>query len=486
MAPYTILLALASFPAAISAARGSFSGCSDVIEKDVVIVGGGAAGSHAAVRLREDFNKSVILIEREAILGGHVDTYYDPEAKAYRDFGVQVYFPYMDAMDFIARFNLTLVQGLAPRGSTTTRYVDFSSGQTLVNYTTPNATLQQAAVVNFYNALVDNGYDKMVEPGFWNLPPGPQIPADLLLPISEFAAKYNATPALGRIFEGTGGGVGSRGNFSNALTLTVLQSFSPAYLKVFLGKITYYHIQDGNQGLYTKIAAHLGNDVLFNTTVMSTERSDTGVKVVVSNEKGTKTIHAKKLLLAIPPTRENLASFDLNAAEKEHFSKPQYGRYHTAVVKHSKLPEGVQLRNMPQVAVKHAYSSFLDAPFVLSFASYGNNTSAFSIGTSGPDYNRYTEQAAAAVAQGNLEKMAGAGTLPNLQGEKLQVLDWSDHGPGGYGVSAAEMRAGWMSQMYGLQGKRSTWFTGNAIAIDFSTTLWKFNDDLITRILSSW
>lgn len=38
------------------------------MEKDVVIVGGGAAGSHAAVRLRHDFGKSIVLVEKEGIL----------------------------------------------------------------------------------------------------------------------------------------------------------------------------------------------------------------------------------------------------------------------------------------------------------------------------------------------------------------------------------------------------------------------------------
>lgn len=35
------------------------------IYKDVVILGGGASGSHAAVRLREDFNKSIIIVEKQ-------------------------------------------------------------------------------------------------------------------------------------------------------------------------------------------------------------------------------------------------------------------------------------------------------------------------------------------------------------------------------------------------------------------------------------
>lgn len=41
---------------------------SDAVHKDVLIVGGGASGAYAAVRLREDFGKSIVLIEKESIL----------------------------------------------------------------------------------------------------------------------------------------------------------------------------------------------------------------------------------------------------------------------------------------------------------------------------------------------------------------------------------------------------------------------------------
>ena len=38
------------------------------ITRDVAIVGGGASGAHAAVRLREDFGKSVVVIEKQSRL----------------------------------------------------------------------------------------------------------------------------------------------------------------------------------------------------------------------------------------------------------------------------------------------------------------------------------------------------------------------------------------------------------------------------------
>lgn len=41
---------------------------SAVITKDIIIIGGGASGAHAAVRLREDLDQDIILIEKEPIL----------------------------------------------------------------------------------------------------------------------------------------------------------------------------------------------------------------------------------------------------------------------------------------------------------------------------------------------------------------------------------------------------------------------------------
>lgn len=49
-------------------AMSSASPITQTISKDVVAVGGGAAGAYAAVRLREDYGKSIALVERRARL----------------------------------------------------------------------------------------------------------------------------------------------------------------------------------------------------------------------------------------------------------------------------------------------------------------------------------------------------------------------------------------------------------------------------------
>jgi hypothetical protein len=40
----------------------------EFLYRDVVVIGGGASGAYAAVRLRDDFNKSIALIEKQNIL----------------------------------------------------------------------------------------------------------------------------------------------------------------------------------------------------------------------------------------------------------------------------------------------------------------------------------------------------------------------------------------------------------------------------------
>ena len=46
----------------------------DIIERDIAVIGGGSAGTYSAVRLK-DMGKSVVVIEKDVVLGGHTDTY---------------------------------------------------------------------------------------------------------------------------------------------------------------------------------------------------------------------------------------------------------------------------------------------------------------------------------------------------------------------------------------------------------------------------
>lgn len=487
----------------------------DVIDRDVVIIGGGAAGAHAAVKLRQDFNKSVVVIEKEAILvrtsgphasnsmacanyyflllqGGHVDTYLDIETGRILDYGVQVYFPYDDAMDFFKRFNVTIAP-FNPRSGNSIRYVDFSTGQELTTFQAPDALKGLQAIRKFHDLTIEKGYDKMTQPGYWNLPKGDKIPDDLLLPIGQMVKKYDIEPMLAMLYPSTGGDAASRsGGFENLLTLTLMKAFPTAWAKAYLGDVPMYRVEGGNQGFYDQIGAFLGSNVLYSSMVAEAERTDSGVKLRVRSKDGKteKLVTAKKLLVAVPPSRENLAPLDLDAVEKSLFAKPKYGRSHTAIARHPLMPKNVTLRNMPSSASVTPLSPFLKPPFVMSFQHYGGPSNLYMLGASGSDFGGFDDAAAQGVARDAVRTMAGSGLAnttsilgAGVKAEDLEFVAWSDHGEGGYGVSSQEMRDGWMDDFYGLQGKKSTWFTGGAVATDFTTVLWKFNDQLLPMIV---
>lgn len=62
----------------------------NVIQRDVAIIGGGSSGIYSAVRLK-DHGKSVVVIEREAQLGGHAQTYTDSLTGKTFNIGVVVF-----------------------------------------------------------------------------------------------------------------------------------------------------------------------------------------------------------------------------------------------------------------------------------------------------------------------------------------------------------------------------------------------------------
>ena len=57
------------------------------IHEDVVVIGGGPSGTNAAVNLR-DRGTSVVVVEKQAVLGGNVHTYLVPGTTTSVEYGV--------------------------------------------------------------------------------------------------------------------------------------------------------------------------------------------------------------------------------------------------------------------------------------------------------------------------------------------------------------------------------------------------------------
>ena len=155
----------------------------DRIEKDVLIVGGGASGTYAAHKLL-DTNKTVIVVEKEAITGGNTNTYNDPATGTPVDYGVVVWHNNDLVRRFFSRFNITLFNTLtATAVPSAIDYVDFRTGK-VVAYVPEDPT---AALQAYYALLQQYPY---LEKGF-ELPD--PVPEDLLLPFGQFVQKHNLT-----------------------------------------------------------------------------------------------------------------------------------------------------------------------------------------------------------------------------------------------------------------------------------------------------
>lgn len=82
----------------------------DIISRDVCVIGGGASGNPTAIRLKDN-EKSIVVLEAKSRLGGHAETYKDPDTGTTLDVGVTVFGHLKKVKDLFARFNILLSNG---------------------------------------------------------------------------------------------------------------------------------------------------------------------------------------------------------------------------------------------------------------------------------------------------------------------------------------------------------------------------------------
>lgn len=451
---------------------------SRIIHRDVAIVGGGASGAYAAVRLKEDFGKSIVLIEKAPKLGGHVSTFTDPELNRHFDFGVQTFNDYGPARAFFARLNITVDGGV--RVPLTSEYVDFTNGEP-VDFTPPPNDARIAALQKFL--AVTEPFENYLLPGYFNFPAPADIPEDLLLPFGQFVAKHGIEAAVNQVFQVTGFGAG---DMVNELTIYVLGAFGPPMIRAFLGQGYLTPVSRRNIQVYEAIATRLGSDVLYSSTVSQSIRTAQGTALLVKGADGKYTlVFAKRLLIAIEPTAANMAPFSLDNTEKALFNKFSYGNVYAGIVSHPSLPVNVSLVNLPEAAAPDNWLVLPKPAFNIRFDYMGypsNNWRVIVVGA-----QTFSSADAQNLVRQNFQTLVSNGVLPANAGNiPLKFKAWSDHGAMGARVTAAELRNDFIRKLYALQGRRGTWWTGGAWAVQFQSILWAFDDILLPRLVAGW
>jgi hypothetical protein len=152
----------------------------DVIRRDVCVIGGGSGGTYAATRLRQ-LGQSIIVVEKEPIMGGHTNTYTVPGSGLTIDYGVVVFHNISIVRDYFAHYKIALgPAGFAAPNSSFN--VDFRTGKIVQDFVSPDPS---AALQVWIEQL--SKYPYLVA-GI-NLPD--PVPADLLLPFKDFVQKYD-------------------------------------------------------------------------------------------------------------------------------------------------------------------------------------------------------------------------------------------------------------------------------------------------------
>jgi hypothetical protein len=442
-------------PTKAAAAGGQGGSPGEVIERDVCVIGGGAAGTYTAVRLT-DLGQSVVVVEQKDRLGGQCQTYTDPVTGLHTDIGVLVFPDLPIVQNFFGRFGVPLVTFEESSGPAS--YADFRTGEVVSGYSPPVPTAlgTYLGILEQYPYLASGYYLPDPVPGAFLQSWGDFVAANGLSSIVQLVAAY----AQG---------------FNEILQLPALYIFKYFGLDVvenILANSFLTTANNDNSALYQAATAFLGPDVLLSTTVVAGQRSDSGVELVAVGPEGPVTISASKIVITIPPLPSALAAFDLDATELGLFSQFRQGNYYTGLVQLPGVPDDTTVTNIgantpynlpPLPALYGISPSSVPGLFNVKFGSNVPLSNA---------------QVQASILE-SIVLLEAAGTIPPTS---PSFVDYASHTPYELTVSAPDIAAGFYSSLYGLQGSRSTYWNGATFQAHDSALIWQFTEALLPEI----
>ncbi|KAG4266660.1 hypothetical protein FPRO04_13253 [Fusarium proliferatum] len=438
------------------------------VHVDVAVIGGGSSGIHAAVNLK-DAGAAVAVIEKKDQIGGHAETYINPKTKIPANIGVVLFENTNTVQRYLARLGVAVAKHNPFKATPSTKMYDFTLGVPVPAQDEAEAAATKKAMAAAMQTYSQNVLSKYpwIDQGY--RVPDP-VPEELLLPFGQFAQQNNFSAILPLISQLNW----YPGNITTIPTLYGIKKFGPGILQAVSSEFLVAASGD-TRSIYKAASAVLGNDIYLSSDVIRVQRNKQGVIVTIRQKRESFTIKAKKLVVAIPQTIENMRAFDLSEMERKLFSKFSAFGYVAGVADIPGLD--VSLQNVgimtpaktPMIPGSNAYlSSGSPNQFLLGVAF---------------DNTDYTVADSKSLIRKELTTLARAGAVPADTAKRVTFPYISNDVPYDLHVTGEDIAKGFYTELLKLEGYLNTYWTGAAFAGHNSGLIWKWNDGTVLPAL---
>ncbi|KAL5610475.1 hypothetical protein FOBRF1_006592 [Fusarium oxysporum] len=438
------------------------------VHVDVAVIGGGSSGIHAAINLK-DAGATVVVIEKKSQIGGHAETYINPKTKVPANIGVVLLENTKTVQKYLSRLGVAVAKHNPFKATPSTQMYDFSLGVPVPAENRSEAVATKRAMAAAMQTYSENILSKYpwIDQGYHVPYP---VPQELLLPFGQFAQQNNFSAILPLISQLNW----YPGNITTIPTLYGIKKFGPGLLQSVSSEFLVAASGD-TRSIYKAASDVLGKDIYINSDLVRVRRSKTGAALTIQQNRKTFTIKAKKLVVAVPQTVENMKSFDLSETERKLLSKFSAFGYVAGVADIPGLD--VSLQNVgvmtpaktPTIPGSNGYmSSGSPNQFLLGVAF--NNTD-------------YTVADSKNLIREELTALARAGAVPTGAAKRVTFPYISNHVPYNLHVTGDEIAKGFYSELLELEGLLNTYWTGAAFAGHNSGLIWKWNDGTVLPAL---
>ncbi|KAF9767185.1 hypothetical protein IL306_000290, partial [Fusarium sp. DS 682] len=402
-------------------------------------------------------------------IGGHAETYINPKTKIPANIGVVLFENTKTVQQYLARLGVAVEKHNPFKAPSSTQMYDFTLGVPVPDQDEAEAAATKRAMAAAMQTYSQNVLSKYpwIDQGYHIPDP---VPKELLLPFGQFTQQNNLSAILPLISQLNW----YPGNITTIPTLYGIKKFGPGLLQAVSSEFLVAASGD-TRSIYKAASAVLEQDLYLRSDLVRVQRSKEGAVVTIRQRRKTFTIKAKKLLVAIPQTIENLKAFDLSEMERKLFSKFSAFGYVAGVADIPGL--NVSLQNVgittpaktPMIPGSNGYL-YSGSPdqFILGVA-FGNTD--------------YTVAYSKSLVRKELTTLERVGAVPTGTAKRVTFPYISNHVPYDLHVTGQEISKGFYTELLGLEGYRNTYWTGAAFAGHNSGLIWNWNDGTVLPAL---